>query len=343
MGNTFGKEDEILKKAYFMMNSESFQLIYGKDELKRIRTLVELEPELIVPDKNGYVEKVPNDGQIILSGWGGPRIDKRFLDSMTGLEAVFYGAGSIRGIVTDDFWEKKVVITSSWSANAVPVAEYTFAQIILCLKNAYQLNKGYCREKDSYDKTKRFANGAYKTRVGIISLGLIGKLVCKFLRSIDVEVLAYDPYADKEEARELGVRFADLEEIFGTCHVVSLHAPWLKETEGMIREEHFIRMLPNSAFINTARGAIVNEGEMVSVLSERKDITAVLDVTYPEPPESGSPLYNMENVFLTPHIAGSMDGECARMGRYAVDELERYLSNEQMLYRITKEMAERMA
>ncbi|MBN2881936.1 MAG: glycerate dehydrogenase, partial [Clostridia bacterium] len=91
-----------MKKAYIIMNKEAFAQIYSKEELRRIRKLVELDENILIPDENGYLKDVPSDGQIILSGWGGPRIDGRFLELMKDLEAVFYGAGSIRGIVTDE-------------------------------------------------------------------------------------------------------------------------------------------------------------------------------------------------------------------------------------------------
>ena len=82
---------------------------------------------------------------------------------------------------------------------------------------------------------------------------------------------------------------------------------------------------------------------MIEVLKKREDITALLDVTYPEPPVEESPLYNMNNVYLTPHIAGSMDGECARMGYYMVEELHRYINNEKFKWNITEEKAKILA
>jgi len=331
-----------LKKAYFILDDSSFKKIYGSSELERISELVDIEAKPLVPI-NGKVENIPEDCEIILSGWGGPLLDRQFLESMPLLEAVFYGAGSIKGIVTGNFWEKDIVITSSWHANAVPVAEFTLAQVILCLKNSYYLERLYKQKKNKLLKSDKKAIGAYKSSVGIVSLGVIGRKVCSMLSNLDVEILAYDPYVSEEEANESGVILVGLDELFSRCNVVSLHAPWLPDTEGMIRGKHFKSMMQGASFINTARGAIVNQEEMIDVLRDRCDITAVLDVTYPEPPEIDSPLYNMDNVILTPHIAGSMDNECSRMGKYAVDELERYLKGEELKYRITEEMEKHMA
>ena len=168
-------------------------------------------------------------------------------------------------------------------------------------------------------------------------------MVCEFLKNLDVEVLAYDPFYSSGKASDLGVSLVSLEDLFKESDVVSLHTPWLPETERMIKGEHFRLMKHGASFINTARGAIVDEVEMIDVLRERSDITAVLDVTYPEPPVPTSPLFSLENVFLTPHIAGSLNEECRRMGHYAVDELERYLKGEKLMYGISREQFMNMA
>lgn len=344
------------KKALFILDENSLGKIYDQIEIDRVNSLVDVYSSNLCNEQIAKNPKILESCNIILSGWGGPSINKWFLDNAPNLEAVFYGAGSIRSIVTSEFWKRQIIITSSWAANAVPVAEYTLAQIILCLKNTYKLNKIYTKYypmraneitdsqiafKEMYENRKVF--GAYKSVVGIISLGMIGRIVCKLLKNLDVTVLAYDPYIQKEEADSIGIELVDMDYLFANSHVVSLHAPWLPETEKMIKGRHFERMMKGAFFINTARGALVDEEEMIETLIKRSDLTAILDVTYPEPPSNDSQLFKLENVFLTPHIAGSMDDECRRMGRYAVDEMARYLKGEELQYRISEEQFKTMA
>ena len=172
---------------------------------------------------------------------------------------------------------------------------------------------------------------------------MIGRMVCRHLQGFDLNVIAYDPFVNEADAADLGVELCSLEDVFRRADVVSLHTPWLPETEGMITGEHFAMMKQGATFLNTARGAIVREREMIEVLQRRDDLFAVLDVVWPEPPVPGSPLYTMQNVVLTPHIAGSLNDECRRMGRIVVDEVGRFVRGEPLHWAISREQAAIMA
>ena len=331
-----------MKKALYILRPEVGD-IYGPMDRETVGNRVEVYAP---PRKASVVDREPEllaDLQILLSSWGCPRLDERFLEAAPNLEAVFYAAGSIRNFVTPAFWEKDIPICSAWAANAVPVAEFTLAQIILCLKRTYELTEVFRKTHHRPTELASELVGAYGGTVGLVSLGMIGRKVIDLLRCLHVQVLAYDPYVTPDEGRELGVTMVDLDELFREADVVSLHTPWLKETENMIRGEHFRSMKPHAAFINTARGAVVCEEEMIAELQRRPDLQAVLDVTFPEPPADDSPLWTMDNVLLTPHMAGSMGHERQRMGHYMVGELQRYLDGEPLHYRISREQAAIMA
>lgn len=329
-------------KSLFLLEHERFSEIYGESEQAAIHELTQVLVDLpLSRDEAMGNPMVLSECEIVFSGWGGPRMDTAFLAAAPKLQAVFYGAGSVKGIICDAFWERDIVLTSSWAANAVPVAEFTLAQILLSLKRWWPHMRGI-REGKKYIEKLPVA-GAYGSTVAIISLGMVGRMVCEHLRRFDVNVIAYDPYMTQEDAQRLGVRLCSLEDCFRGADVVSLHAPWLAETERMITGAHFEMMKKDATFINTARGAIVDEPAMIEVLQQRSDLTVLLDVTHPEPPVEGSLLYSLPNVFLTPHIAGSMGNECCRMGQYAIDECRRYLQREPLRWQVTKELAARMA
>jgi phosphoglycerate dehydrogenase-like enzyme len=330
-------------KALFLLDPGPYDWIYGPDERAGIGRLVEVyAPPQTKQSVREHLE-VLNDAQVILSGWGAPLMDADFLSHAPNLKAVFYGAGSLRGIVTDAFWDRGIVVTSAYGANAVPVAEYTLAQILLSLKNGWHFALNLKQTHQYPPREEMHATGAYGSTVGLISLGMVGRLVCEFLKPFNLNVLAYDPYATAVRAKELGVELCSLDDVFRRADVVSLHTPWLPETEGMITGAHLSSMKPNATFINTARGAVVREQEMIDVLQRRPDLFALLDVTYPEPPSPNSPLFSLPNVIVTPHIAGSVGKECQRQGRYMVEELIRYLRGDELLWGVTREMAKFLA
>lgn len=328
-------------KGLYVLRADAFDTVYGPHEQEEIAGLLDIAAE---PQTKETLQERPEllaDVEIILSGWGAPTMDEAFLACAPNLKAVFYGAGSTRRVVTEAFWQRGILVTSAYAANAVPVAEYTLATILLSLKRFWQLSSAVRRE-GAYPLVKDVP-GAYGTTVGLVSLGKIGRLVRERLRPFALNVLAYDPKVSEDEANDLNVEAVSLEALFERADVVSLHTPWLKETEGLIGGAHLASMKTNATLINTARGAIIREGEMLGVLRERPDLYAVLDVTYPEPPEPGSDLYTLPNVVLSPHIAGSLGGECRRMGRVMVEELRRYLAGEPLRWAISEAEAKVMA
>lgn len=332
----------LMKKAALILGKGNHDKIYPAPVRHKMSSLCELVAEG-TPQDIPELQELLTGVEILFTGWGAPLLDEKTLTGFPSLELVLYGAGSLRSVVTDHFWTRGIPVCSAWMANAVPVAEFTFAQIILALKQVQRL-PGLMRQHREKVTPPYFENGgAYGTTVSLISLGVIGRKVAKFLQWLDVRVLAYDPFCAPDAATELGVELVSLEEAFSRARVVSIHTPWLPETEGLITGKLLETIPPGGTFINTARGAVINETEMLEVLTRRPDLCALLDVTHPEPPAIDSAFYTLPNVFLTPHIAGSIYGECGRMGEYMVDECRRWLAGESLKYQISKSAYEKMA
>jgi phosphoglycerate dehydrogenase-like enzyme len=328
-------------KALFVLNASSYDLIYGPEERAAIAELCEVMAPPQTKESLAAAPSLLREAEVIFSGWGAPHMDAAFLAAAPALRAVFYGAGSVKAMVSEALWQRGIVVTSSWGANGIPVAEFTVAEIVFSLKLGWHYVLAGKREGRL--PAKRAVPGLYGSTVGLVSLGMIGRMVAERLRAYEVKVIAYDPFVKAEAAVALGVELVGLDEVFARADVVSLHTPWLKETEKMIQGRHFALMKRDATFINTARGAVVDEAGMIEVLQERTDLMAVLDVTYPEPPKPGSPLYTLPNVVLTPHIAGSLNQECRRMGRYAVEECRRYVRGEKLQWQVTEAMAATLA
>jgi phosphoglycerate dehydrogenase-like enzyme len=328
-------------KGLFVIEPNWFDLIYAPQDRARLRPRVDFPDRAISPKEIRQNLHLLNDVELLFSGWWGTHLDQALLNAAPRLQAVFFGGGSVRDVVTDEFWDREIPLSTAAAANAVPVAEFTLAQIIFSLKRVWwharelQRNRTYL----AYDPEARRVPGAFQSTIGIVSLGLIGRRLREMLRVLDVRVLAFDPYVTGEEAEALGVELVSLEYLFEQCDVVTLHTPLLKETEGLVTGARIASMKAGATLINTSRGAIINEPEMIEVLRRRRDLFALLDVTVQEPLPADSPFFSLPNVFLTPHIAGSMDGECRRMGEYMIDEAERFLNGETLQWEITRESA----
>jgi len=285
------------------------------------------------------------DTEYIFSTWGMPEMtDAEIAYHFPKLKAIFYGAGTVQYFARP-FLARGVRICSAWAANAIPVAEFAVAQIILANKGYFQLHEKY---RQSVDAAQAYGNGFkegnYGGKVGLLGAGMIGRYVIGLLAPYNLKIYVFDPFLSDEKAAELGVMKADLDTIFSTCRTISNHLANNAETRGMLNYSHFSQMLPNATFINTGRGAQVVAADLLRAMAEMPDRTALLDVTDPEEPAPlDSEYWKHPNVFMTPHRAGSMEGEIYRMGQYMFDEYARMCAGEALCYEVTLEMLATMA
>ncbi len=334
-----------MKTIFFNPNPAKIDEVYSgkvKEALCRlsdIGTTVYSKADLLVSDKKFA------DVEYIFSTWElEPLTEEEIKKHLPSLKAVFYAAGTVQ-FFARPFLGCGVKVFSAWAANAVPVAEYTVAQIILANKG-YYLSAPMVKER-RYAESRRFFEdhypGNFDVKIGIIGAGMIGKLVIELLRAYHMEVLVFDPFLSDEKAEALGVKKVELAELFSTCHVISNHLANNAQTKGMLKKEHFAAMRPYATFLNTGRGAQVVEEDLIAVLKERTDLVAVLDVTDPEPPLADSPFYDLKNCILTPHVAGSCGFEKYRLAEYMLEEFCNYTKGLPCKYEVTLKMLETMA
>ncbi|MFN4243323.1 MAG: hydroxyacid dehydrogenase [Tepidisphaerales bacterium] len=319
--------------------SALFDAVYPPALRRRLRVVCELEETIC---GGGGVE-VAADVQWVFSTWGMPAWSAPTLERLPALRAVFYAAGSVQHFARP-LLERGVTVVSAWAANALPVAEYVLGQVLLACRRAWPAALRLREQKSPAAWHTEGAAGSYGAKVALVALGMVGRRVAELLRPFDLEVIGYDPYVSDDVLSALRVRRASLEECFETADVVSLHLPKLPSTRGMIGRELLRRMKPYATLINTARGEVLDAEALFAVLRERADLTAVVDVTDPaEPPPEGSPYYALQNLVLTPHLAGTLGNERARLGLYVVEEAERLARGEPLRYGVTLKMLETMA
>lgn len=261
--------------------------------------------------------------EALVTGWGAPTLDAALLSRLPRLRAVFHAAGSVRGLVSEAFWERDILLTSAAEANAAPVAEYTLAMILLSGKRALLPLRTEDAQRDLRvgSRTRRRIGNLDRT-VGIVGFSRIGRRVVELLRPFPgLRVLVADPFADPAAVAAAGARLVPLDALLPAVDVLSLHAPALPTTWRMIAGPQLAALRDGATVLNTARGALLDHDALLAECASGR-LDAVLDVTDPEPLPPASPLLHLPNVAVTPHLAGSLGTEARRLADAALDELE---------------------
>lgn len=308
--------------------------------LDRSVTMVHHSPFRALDELAEHLPKI----EILITSWGCPRIDAEAIDRMPRLKLIAHLAGSVKGFLDDSVWRRGILVTNAVAANAVPVAEYTLAAILFANKRVFQLHDFYRVHRENRAPWSKEAPnvGNYGKTIGIIGASHVGRLVMEHLRRFDFKVLLYDPYVTPLATRDMGATKVGLSELFSQADVVSLHAPLLNDTRHMVGARELALMKDGAILINTARGGLIDQTALEKELCSGR-LNAVLDTTDPEVLPAHSPLFELPNVFLTPHIAGSLGSETQRLTDCIVDEVERYSRGAALKHLVRREQLARLA
>lgn len=338
--NSRHSSSPVLPFAAFFGSEAQINRVYAQGRGEQVLAQTNLYPHVVGSDNFAAHATCLRELEVIFSTWGMPPLNLAQLELLPQLKVVFYAAGSVQSFARP-FLQKGITVVSAWQANGVPVAEFTLAQILLANK-AYFANARAFTAPENRPYAPR-GPGNFGAAVALLGAGAIGRKIIDLLRPCYLKIIVFDPFLSEESARQLGVEKVELHQAFARANVVSNHIANLPQTVAMLREEHFRAMPVGATFINTGRGQTVDEAGLIRVLQTRPDLTALLDVTHPEPPVANSPLYTLPNVQLSTHIAGSIGDEVVRMADYVLEEFGRWRQGETLRYAVTMEMLETMA
>jgi phosphoglycerate dehydrogenase-like enzyme len=324
-----------MAKILLNLTDDSRRRVFTPADLERLATLGEILPF----DPKSSTENVPFSSLLaetdaMLTCWGSRRLTAEDLVvPRSSPLLVAHAAGSVRGIVEKELLLHGVRLTQGAPAIAVAVAQYTVGLMILALRQAFfrrtLLQQG---EKGGGDYPYRDLE---RLTVGLVGLSRVGSLTATLLPPFGATVLAFDPYCTPEKADALGVTLVDdLDDLIARSAVLSLHTPVTAETHNMIDQRRVGLLRPGSAFINTARAALVDQ-EALFARAIAGEIEVYVDVTQPEPLPSDHPAWECPHIFITPHIAGPTEQSLRRMAEYAISEIERFLSGQPLAYEVT--------
>ncbi|MFI0944369.1 hydroxyacid dehydrogenase [Streptomyces sp. NPDC021020] len=311
-------------KLVLAMQQDIVDLVLPAPLRDRLGTLADVHPVLVTDAADPACDAAFAEAEILFTGWGAPEIDTALLARTPRLAAVIHAAGTVKHHVRPEVWERGIAVSSAADANAGPVIDFTMATVALAARRALGYAAGYHHGLQPAHAERRGADGAV---VGVIGASRIGRGVIARLRAADAgfQVLLADPYVTPEDAQALGVRLVDLDELCAASDIVTVHAPDLPETRHLLDARRLRILRDGAAVINTARGRLLDT-EALARECETGRIEAYLDVTDPEPLPVDHVLHRLRNVLLTPHIAGCQGAEVARLGAYAVAEVERFVS-----------------
>ncbi|MGW0118201.1 hydroxyacid dehydrogenase [Streptomyces sp. NPDC003327] len=299
--------------------------LFTEDHRARLAALARTDPYLVahdLTDPDPRTAAALAEAELLVTCWGTTPLTAAVLDRAPRLRAVVHAAGSVKHHITDACWDRGLRVTTAATANALPVAEYTLAAVLFAGKQVLRSAQRYAELRTGHAWIAESAAwGNHRRTVGIVGASRIGRRVIELLRPFDFEVLLYDPYVATPPP---GVELTGLDELCARSTIVSVHAPQLPSTYRMIGAAQLAAMPDGTTLINTSRGSLVDEPALLPHLLSGR-LHAVLDVTDPDLPPPDSPLYDLPNVLLTPHVAGSLGNELHRMADQALEEVERYV------------------
>ncbi|MFC1438934.1 hydroxyacid dehydrogenase [Streptacidiphilus sp. N1-10] len=262
---------------------------------------------------------------VLITGWGCPVVEDWVLDAAPKLRAVVHAAGSVKELVSPTVWDRGVLVSSAAAVNALPVAQYTVSAVLLAGKRAFRLANEYT-STGFRDYSVQPDTGNHGRTVGVVGASRTGRLVLAMLAGHGFRLLVSDPTITEAQAAALvpdgRVELVELDDLLIRSDVVTVHAPLLPGTRGLLDARRLALLPDHAVLVNTARGALIDTEALVAECASGR-IDAVLDVTDPEPLPHGHPLLTLPNVLVTPHVAGAMGSEVSRLGEFAVAEVER--------------------
>ncbi|MGO2746484.1 hydroxyacid dehydrogenase [Microbacterium sp.] len=327
----------------FALDPALVHKLFRPASLARLESLVDIDPDEVITDFREVPAAALSDVEFLITGWGSPTIGPAELDRMPALRAILHAAGTVKGHVDADAWHRGIIVTTAASANARPVAEYTLAMILLAGKRAFELSREFAVSRHPLPIATGYpAIGNAGRTVGIVGASRIGRRVLDLLRPFDFDLLLTDPTISAAEARDLGATLVGLDELLERSSIVSLHAPMTPATEHMLDAAALARIPDGACLINTARGRLIDHDALRAELRTGR-ISAILDVTDPEPLDEDDVLYTLPNVTLTPHIAGAAGNELALLGDMVTEQLAQILAGTSPVDAISFEQLATMA
>ena len=267
------------------------------------------------------------------------KVTPELIDAAPHLRAISRHGVGVDSVDVDYATARGIPVLYTPAANAESVAEHTLG-LMLAVSKMILLGDRAQRNGDFQSRTRLIGLELYGKTLGVVGAGRVGGRVARMCRAaLDMRALAYDPYLAPDDARLRGVEpVADLAMLLQEADYISLHAPLTAETRGLIGPRAFNLMKPTAILINCARGGIVDEEALATALLEGQIAGAAIDVWQQEPPPSDHPLFGLENVIVSPHMAAHTEEAMIRMATTLAHDVTRVLQGERPHFCVNPEV-----
>jgi len=297
------------------------------DKVKKIiNSLVPLGFTLVMAE-TGEVEerqRLVEEADFIITSV--PSISEEFMRNLPTLKLVHKWGIGVDTIDIDAARKLGVGVAITTGSNAITVAELAVTLMQTVYRNIPLIDNGVRKGEwlKLYSEMRDCSHMLYGKKVGLIGFGFIGKMVAKILQGFSVEIIYFDTCrATSGEEKELNAHFVDFDELISSSDIISFHVPLNKYTRYLIQKEHFQKMKPNTIIINTSRGAIIKESDLIWALENNVISGAGLDVLEEEPPSLENPIFKFNNVIITCHVGGVVIDNVYNMARHIFNNIEK--------------------
>jgi len=330
-------------KVAFALAERFKQNCFSECDMKRLSAFAAVRDKTVPELDAMQMRELFCGAEAVVTSWGTPAVTTELLREAKYLRLICHCAGSVKGMIDGRVWadirRRNILISTTSTALGIGVAEFTLGMIIAGLKKTFfmrdEIRKGQWRELQGrwFDQPENALVPAepYDITIGVIGAGCCGSHLIKLLRNFEVKILVYDPYKTAEDCCGIGAEKSELERLVESSDVITVHAPNIPKTKGLISRELLRKVKNGALFINTAPGIEIDEEALIEELKTGR-FYACLDQTIVQPAPHNHPLRNMKNVMLTPHIAGHVSNGFKRQGKCVVDELERFARGEKLKY-----------
>ncbi|WP_294468430.1 2-hydroxyacid dehydrogenase [uncultured Anaerofustis sp.] len=258
-------------------------------------------------------------------------VNKKVIDNAKKLKLVAVMRGGVDSVNVDLLNKKGIIVTNAPWRSAFAVADFTVGMMISEVKNIAKSHHLLMEGKweKEYPNDINYIDMRNRT-IGLIGFGYIGQRVQQNLSGFGSKVIVHDPFMDDERVKQLGGNPVSLDELLSTSDIISLHLRYSEKTKNFIGRKEFAKMNEKATLINTARAGLVDQEAMIEALENKKILGAAVDVYHEEPLPKDNPYTKLDNITLTPHIAGVSNDTIANAVEIISEDLNRYFKNEEM-------------